>query len=69
MKEVKIGKFKICIAERDGSHVVVCAECGMPLTMKHLRDSIFSAETGYLYCSQECAVEDIDECILELEAK
>ena len=57
-----IGDNKLSIDKRLGQWVAICHKCGCPL---HYRDlfgkdkPIASAETGYVYCSNECAKEDV----------
>jgi hypothetical protein len=39
----------------DDTNFAVCEECGCQLSIGELKNAIFSEETGFLYCSPECA--------------
>jgi len=56
---VYVGRHKLALRLDELYPVVVCAWCGKDLSLKELRLGICSNETGYFYCSDECAKEHI----------
>lgn len=55
--EIKIGAYRIYIENRNGSEIAICPECGVDLNYRHLQTVMPSAETGFFYCSEKCAIE------------
>ena len=54
---VWIGKFGIMVDKRQGRAVAICRNCGAVL----LKLDIKAVETGFCYCSVECARKDVAE--------
>ena len=56
---VSVGMFKIYTEVRNGVEQAICPNCGKPLNFRHLQRVPPAAETGYFYCSAECALEHV----------
>jgi len=57
-----VGKFKIQMQYTDiDTFVPICANCGKPLSIRELKQFTAAVETGYVYCSDECAIQDVEE--------
>ena len=54
---VWIDKFAIMADKREGRTVGICRNCGITLSKLNIK----AVETGFYYCSTECAVEDVIE--------
>lgn len=54
---VWINKFAIMVDKRQGRTIGICRKCGNPLLMLDIK----AVETGFYYCSVECAREDVAE--------
>ena len=54
---VWISKFAIMVDKRDGYTVGICRKCGTTLSNLNIK----AIETGFYYCSAECAREDVAE--------
>lgn len=54
---VWINKFAVMVDKRKGRTVAICRNCGTPL----LKLDIRAVETGFYYCSDKCAREDVAE--------
>ena len=56
---IQIGKYKMATDVRRKGLVAVCVNCSWELSWDHLAGKdrpIVSNETGYIYCSDECAI-------------
>ena len=63
-----VGKFKIQLQYTDiDTFVPICANCGKPLSIRELKQFTAAVETGYVYCSKECAVQDVKSVYEEEE--
>ena len=65
-KILLVGKYKIQMRPTDdNTFVPICANCGQPLGIHEIKEFIAAAETGYVYCSMECAISDVKEAYEE----
>jgi len=58
---IKVGSFRIYTEVRNGVEQAVCPNCGVALSFRDLQKVMPAAETGYFYCSKECALEHVIE--------
>lgn len=56
--DIHIGNFKVMTELRNGKRVAICPNCGDEIEGPFHPD--FAAETGYPYCSQDCAKEHVN---------
>ena len=69
MSMLLVGKFKIQMQYTDiDTFTPICANCGKPLSIREVKQFIAAVETGYVYCSEEYAIQDV-KLIYEEEAK